>query len=149
MEGLHICVVLLRCAQIHKAEDVGIHSATTDLISSRLREICLAETGQKRTDNHNRTTELRTFSDEILAHDVISIDLISLECIYTFVVTGHLHAHAFQQKDQILDVQNLRNIRYLHLFLGKKNCTDDLQGLIFGTLWSDCTAELMPAFNYE
>jgi hypothetical protein len=60
-------------------------------------------------------------------------------------MTSNLDAHSLKQKDEILDVQNLRDIGYPDLLLGKENCADYLQGLVLRSLRSDCTAELMPA----
>ena len=149
MKGLHICVILLMSTKVHEAQDVGIHSSSTDLVSTWLREICSAESSEERSYNHNGATEFCTLRHKVCTHDIVSINLISLEGIYTFVVTRNFHAHAFKKENEVFDIQDLRDIGNLHLLLCKKYRTDDLQGLIFCTLRSDCTAELMPAFNYE
>ena len=42
--------------ELHKAVNVRIHTAAADLVSARLREISLSETGQQRSDNHYRAS---------------------------------------------------------------------------------------------
>ena len=149
MECLHIGIVLLLCTEVHETEDVGIHPAAADLVSARLWEICSSETCEKRSDHHHRSTELGTLCHEIRTHYIVCIDFVSLEGIYSFLMSGHLHSHAFKKQYEILDVQNFRDVRYLHLLLCKKHRTDDLKRLVLGTLWPDGSAELMSAFYYE
>ena len=61
-------------------------------------------------------------------------------------MTCDLDAHPLQENDQILHIQNLRNIGDGHLLLGQKHSADDLQGLILRTLRPDSSAELITAF---
>ena len=128
---------------------MGIHPAAADLVTARLRKICLSETCKERADNHHRTTEFCTLPDKVLTHDIFTVNLVRLECVHSLLMTGHLDSHAFQKKYQILDVKNFRNIRNLYRFLSQKHRTDDLQRLILGTLRSDSSAELISAFYYK
>ena len=128
---------------------MGIHPASADLVTARLREVCLSETGKERADNHHGTTELRTLPDKVLTHDIVAVNLVRLECVHSLLMTGHLDSHAFQKKYQVLDVQNLRNVRNLYGFLSQKHRTDDLQRLILGALRPDSSAELISAFYYK
>ena len=61
MEGLHIGIIFLMCTKIHEAEDVGIHPAATDLVSSRLRKIGSSKTGKERIF---KLVKLRTMTCE-------------------------------------------------------------------------------------
>ena len=87
--------------------------------------------------------------DKISTGNIISINFISLKCIDTLLVSGNLHTHSFQQKDQVTDIQDFRNIRNLHFLFGQENCTDHLQGLILGTLRSYRATKLVAAFYNE
>ena len=53
MKGFHIGVIFLLGSKVHETKDMGIYSASADLISSRLREICPAEACKKRSDHHH------------------------------------------------------------------------------------------------
>ena len=110
VESLSFLIIFLACSEIHEAEDMGIDPATADLVAARLREICLAETGKQRSHNHNRSTELCAPCDKVHAHYVFLIDIFSLECIHTFLLSGDLYTHALKQDDKILHIKNLRYI---------------------------------------
>ena len=149
IECLSFCVVLLGCTQVHETENVCIHASAADLVSTRLWEVCPSKTGKERTYHHHRTAKFCTSCHEIHTHDVISIDLVSLECISALLMTGHLHTHTLKKQNKISHIQNLRNIGNRNLLLGQKHCTDNLQRLILRSLWSDFTTKLMSSFYYE
>ncbi len=142
-------VVLLFRAQIHEAEDMGVDPAAADLVSARLREISTAEAGQKRSDNHHRTTELGAFSDKVPACNIFSINLIRLKSILSLLMAGDLDAHPFKQKDKIPYIQNLRNVFNGHRLPGQKNRTDNLQGFILRPLRPYRATQFVAAFYYE
>ena len=149
IERLLVEVILLRRTEIHETHDMGIHPATADLIPAWLREKRTSETGQKRSNDHNGTTQLRALAHEVRTCDIISIDLVGLEGIDAFFMSCDLHAHALQKQDQITHVQDLRNIRNLHLLLCQEHCADHLQGLILRALRPYGTTKLVAAFYNE
>ena len=126
-----------------------INPAATDLVSSRLREICPSETSQERSYHHHRPTQLGTFADKICTGYIIRIDIIRLECIYTLLVTGDLDSHTLKKENQITYIQDFRNIGNLYGFSCQEHRADHLQGLILCALRPYRATKFVAAFYYE
>ena len=68
---------------------------------------------------------------------IINIYIISLKNKSILAGTIDLYIHLTQQFYEQIYINNIRNIRNSNDFRSQQNCTDNLQGLIFCTLWND------------
>src|SRR5579864_7972953 len=95
---------------------MGIQPASADLIASRLGNECFTKTGEHRSRDHDRTSESAALFLISLAAQIIDIDRVRLE--YAGIPLGplDLYTHFFQQIDQEIDIQDIRNVRNSHLF---------------------------------
>ena len=144
-----VCIVLEFGPQFLNTHKVSIQTTTTDLVSSRLREICLPETGQERSHHHHRAAQLGTAAHEIVAAYVELVDLCSREAVHPFGLTHHLHAHALKQGDKVSDIQDLRDIADGHCVRSKQGRTYHLQRFVLGTLRNNLSAQAVSSFYYE
>ena len=69
--------------------------------------------------------------------DVIQVDLVRLKDEFAFSRTLHLYSHSFEQRDEVVHVQNIGYILYRDAFAREQHCADYLQSLVFGSLGSD------------
>ena len=58
-----------------------------------------------------------------------------------------VHPDSAQQLDEVLDVQDLRDIGDRDRFGGEKYGADNLQGLVFRALWGDFAVQAVTAFD--
>ena len=149
VEGLALVIILLLSAKVHETENMSINPASADLVTTRLREICPSETGQEWSDHHNGATQFGTARNKIHTHYIVSIDLVGLEGIDALLATGHLDTHALKKKNQILHIQDLRNVGNSHLLLSQKHSADNLQRLILCSLRGNLSMESMSSLYYK
>ena len=128
---------------------MGIHPAAAYLVASRLREINLAETGQKRTCDHDRASELATSLDKVLAADIILVDVVCLEGIGPLGVSRDLDSHRAEKLDEIHYVEDFRDIVYSDRFIGKEYGVQHLQCLILCSLRGDFSGKTVSSFYYK
>ena len=114
---------------------MGIQTATTNLIATRLWDITDTKASQEWTNNHHRTTQARAAIAVIVAGEVVEIYLLGAERVAILRQTLHLYAHSLQEVDELHNVEYLRDIAHYHLLLGKECGAENLQCLIFRTLW--------------
>ena len=71
---------------------------------------------------------------EIFRFQVLQIDIASLEGVFPFLQSLHLHTDTFQQLDQLDHVQYLRYIANHHFFFRQQAGTYHLQRFILRSL---------------
>ena len=136
-------------AQILEAQEVGIQTATTYLIATRLSYGSLATSTEQRTYHEHTTTKRRTFLHKLQTVEIIEFQLITLECIVVTTVLGYLDTYLLEQLNQIVHIQNVRHVADAHRLAGKDCGTDNLQSLVLGALRCDSTFERMTALYDE
>ena len=134
--------------QLLETEEVGVQSATTNLVATRLGNDSLAHTRQQRTNHQHRTAQLGTLSDELVALQECHIQAVGLEGIGT-ISSGHLHANLAQQLDEVVDVADVGDVTDGYRVCRQQRGTDDLQCLVLGALRGNGTAQQVSAFNLE
>ena len=147
--GALVAVVGAGGPQFHKAVDVGVNPAAADAVSSRLGEEGLAEAREQRSHHHHGAAELGTSPDELLASDVELVHVARAEAVLSLFELLHRHAHTFQQGDEVLDIQDVRQVGYGHGLCGEEHGTEHLQGLVLGALGLYASAQRAAAFNYK
>ena len=93
-----------------------IKTAAAYLVTARLGYECLSETGNQRTDQHDRPAQLRAALQEIIAFQVSQIHEIGLERIGFNIRLRYLYSHIAEQLNQIVHIQNIGDIADSHLF---------------------------------
>ena len=140
-------VVLHVGPQLHHAVQVGVHPAPANLVAAGLGEPRMPEAGKERAHDHHRAAELGAFVNEFLRLDVGGIYGIGLEGIRSLGVPVYLYAHTLQQPDEVLHIQDFRDVGDGDGFAGEKHRAYDLQGFVFCALRGYGTGELMPSFD--
>ena len=133
--------------QEFETQEVGIQTTATDLVATRLCDDSLAEATQQRTNHQHTASQGGTFLDEFVTLQVFQIQFIGLKRIVVARVACNLHAHICQQPDEVVDVEDIRDIVYAHLFMGEQSGTDHLQSLVLRSLRHNGSAETVSAFD--
>ena len=128
---------------------MSVHPAAADLVPARLREIALAETGKKRTSNHDGTAQRSAFLHELGGSHVAAVDLIGLEGVFALGMALNLDTHALEQFDEVAHVQDFRDVADAHRLSGEEDGAENLQGLVLCSLRGDCATQFVAAFDDE
>ena len=134
-------------AQLHHAVQVGVYTPAADFIPAGLGEPGVAEAREQRAHHHHGATEFGALGHEFLGLDVGRVHGIGLEGIHALGQTRDLHAHVLQQLDEVLHIQDLRDVADGHGFAGEEYGADDFQGLVFGSLRGNAAGQLVSAFD--
>ena len=126
---------------------VPSETPAADLVAARLGEEGAAEAREERSDDEDRAAQAGAFRDEVGAVDVELVDVVRREGVLPFGAALHAHAHPAQQVDQVLDVQDLRDVGDGDRLGGEEDGADHLQGFVLGALGMDLAAEAVSAFD--
>ena len=146
---LHDAVVVEDGAEFHESDDVGVQTASSDLVSSWFGHVGHAEAGDERTHHHHTTTQARSLLDEILGLEIVEVDLAGLQADFVGSVAAYLDAHAFEQVDEVVDVEDVGKVLDDDFLAGEQAGADDLHGLVLGALRHNLAFELVTSFNTE
>ena len=122
---------------------------TEDLVAARLGEVGPAEAGKQRTDDHHGAAQGGAFADELLAFDVGRVDVRGAEAVFAFGEALDLHAHALEEGDEILDVEDFGDVGDGNGLGAEQDGTDDFQRFVLGALGRDAAAQGMASFYDE
>ena len=86
---------------------------------------------------------------EFLAAQEIQVDLFCTERPFLVADLLHLAAHLLQKADEIAHVGNVRNVVDGDFFSGEQGGAEHLQSLVFRTLGSDFTVQLVSTFYFK
>ena len=136
-------------AKFHESVNVGVDAAAAYLVSARLGEICLPETGQDRSHHHHGASQLCAAAHKIRAAYVEFVDVPGSEPVLSLGKALHNDTHALKQGDEVLDIQYLGDIGYRYRFGCKQGGAYHLQGLVLGTLRLDGPAQTASALYDE
>ena len=142
-------VILHVGAQGDHAREVRVHAPAADLVAARLREPRVPEAAQQRSHDHHRPAERRALLHELLRLDVRRVHLVRLEPVGALLQALDLHTHPLQQADEVLHVQDLRNVGENDRIGRQQHRADDFQGLVLRALRGDFAGQLVSAFDDE
>ena len=142
-------VVFKRRAEVHHALKMRIQTPTAYLVSAGFRVCHFAQTRQKRTDEHHRTAEFVAFLEEIRTPKIRRVEVCRREGKFAFCQLLHGHAYRSEQVDEVIDVQDIRQVVYHDRLFSQEHSTKYLQCLVFRALWGDGSMEFMSAFDYK
>jgi hypothetical protein len=156
------------CTQALEAKEVGVKAPPPYLVATGLGNDGLAHAGQQRTNHQHRAAQLGTLLHKLIALQIVQVEVIGLEgesppygprggfiTLQDMSVTiggrqgGYLHADILQQLDEVVDIADVGNVADSDRLAGEQRGTDDLQGLVFGTLRRDGSTERMSALYDE
>ena len=151
LNPIHIALLIMHKAgtQILESQEMGIKTATTNLVATRLGDGSLATSAKQRSKHEHTATKRRTLLDELQTVEIFQVQLITLECIVMTTVLGNLDTNFLEQLDEVVHVQDVRHIGDAHWLIGKDGGTDHFQRLVLGSLWRDGTLERMTALYDE
>ena len=139
----------ITCAKLMEAEEVGVKTTAAYLVATRLCHGGMTETAEQRTYHKHRATESRTFLHELVAAKIVKSEFVGLEAILTVIELANLHTDIHQQLYKVVDIEDIRDILYHDLLIGKKSGADDLKSLILCALRNNSTTKRITAFNKE
>ena len=125
---------------------MGVEASAPDLVTARFRDDGLAHTGQQRTNHHHTASEFCTLLDELVALEIIEVKRVGLEGVGV-PIPRNLHADISQELDEVVYIADVRDVVDGHRLTGQQGGTDHLQGLVFGALWTNCTAQRMTSLD--
>ena len=152
-----LCHMMELRSQSLETQEVGVQSATSDLVAAGFGDGGLAHASQQRTDHHDRATQLRTLLHKLVALQIVQIQVIGLEgasktrntclCCILGCLCRDLHAYILEQLDEVHHVSDLRNVVNGHLLACQQRGANHLQGLVLGTLRIDSSAKRVSSLN--
>ena len=136
-------------SQVLDADEVGIQSPASYLVAARFGNQGFAEACHHRSHQHDGAAQAGTPFQELVAFQVVEIYVCGAEAVGVDAFLRHLDAHVPHQLDEVVHVQDVRDVVYGHLF-GSEQCgADDLQYLVLRSLRIDVSGEAVSSFDYE
>src|SRR5512133_39581 len=128
---------------------MSIHSSAADFVSSRTGDVGLSETCQQGAYYHQGASEAGASFFKIFCQQVIKLNMGCLERTGVPRNTVYLNAKRAGKFNKIIDIQNVRNIVYGNFFRSEQGGADNLQCLVFSSLWCYLTLKPGSAINPE
>ena len=144
-----ILTVLKLGAEFLEAKEVSVKTAAPDLVSSGLGHCSLTKATKQWAKHQHRAAQGSTLLHKLQAVEIVEIELVCLKRIVAGRIGCHLHPDVLEQSDQIVDVENIRDIADPHCVAREQRGADHLQSLVLGTLRHDGSTQGMAAFDNE
>ena len=122
------------CSKRLESKEMCIEPPASDLVSARFGNGGFAKASKQRTNHQYAATQSGTFSYDFIALQILEAEVIGLECVVAFSVFPDFHACFLEQKDKVVNVEDIRDIVDTYLVGGKQAGADDLQSFIFRAL---------------
>ena len=142
-------VIFKRRPEVHHALKMGVQTPTTDLIAAGFRVRHFAQTSQERTDEHHRATQFVAFLEEISTAQIRRIEFRCRESIRTLTQFLHAHTDGCEQINQVVYIEDVRQIVDHHRLFGQQHGTQHLQRFVLGALRRDTAMQFMSSFYNE
>lgn len=132
--------------EVEHALEMGIQTAAAYLVPPRLGIDDLAETRQKRSDEHDRATQFGAFLKKEFAFQIVGIQFFGAKSILAFLQARDLHADGLEEVNQVIDIEDVGDVADNDLLAGEQSGTEDLQRLVFRPLRGDAAVEFVTSF---
>ena len=133
---------------LHSLE-VGVEPAASYLVAARLCHDCLAAACQQGTEHHDAAAQLLAAADEVVAREVVVVEVLGAEAVVVGIVPCHLYAHVVQHLYLVVDIDDVGDVLDAHGFVGEQCGTEHLQGLVLCALRCDLAFQPVAAFDDE
>lgn len=100
---------------------MGIETTTADLIASGFGVGHFTQTRQQRTDQHDRTTQFIAFLEKIGTAQVGGVKFAGRKGVCTFGEFLHTHADGRKHVDEVIDIEDIRQVVDDYRFLGEQH----------------------------
>ena len=97
-------------AESLEADEVGVETSTTDLVTTGLGQQGMSEARDKRTEEHYRTTQRHTATQIVVAFEVSHIDVVGAEAERAAFEVMYDDTHLAQELDEVEGVENLGDV---------------------------------------
>ena len=119
------------------------------LVAARLCHDCLAAACQQGTEHHDAAAQLLAAADEVVAREVVVVEVLGAEGVVVGIVPCHLYAHVVQHLYLVVDIDDVGDVLDAHGFVGEQCGTEHLQGLVLCALRCDLAFQPVAAFDDE
>src|SRR5690606_28437616 len=134
------------CPEFDESFKMGIQSAPSDFVPTGFGNVSLAESGQQRTHQHDGTPQGASIFLELGGLQVSQIYVPGLKFITSLILLFDLYSKIDIKLDQLIDIDDVRDVVYDNFFLGEQHGTDNLQCFVLCTLGRNLTLQLVPPF---
>ena len=110
LEKAGLAVVGEGRAEGFKPDEVGVHAAAADFVATRLGQCAHTKTRQQRPQNHGRAAQGTTLLPEFFGAEIVEIDVVRLETVSPWSFALDFDAHARQQVNQLVDVDDVGEV---------------------------------------
>ncbi len=118
-------------------------------IAARTRHVTHAVAGQHGADEHHRAAQPRAALAIVVAAYVVEVELAGAERVGVLLGVGHLHAHVFEQLDELQYVDDARHVADRNPLGGEQRGAEYLQRLVLGALGRDRSVEPVSALDLK
>ena len=134
-------------SQVLESEEVRVETSTSYLVTTGFGNDRPAIASQQRTDHQYATAKGGTFAYELIALQIVEVKVGGLKTVVVTVQLVHLDTDLLQQQDQVVHIQDIRDVLDDHLLIGEQGGTNHLQSLVLRPLWRNGTLQQMSAFD--
>ena len=126
---------------------MGVETTASYLVTAWLCHCGTTKSAEQWTYHQHRTAKSGTLHHKPITVEILQIEIGRLERIFSFTKLSDLHTYIYEQLNEIIDIEDIRNVVYRNLIISEQCGTYYLQGFILCALWSNGSAQRMTAFN--
>ena len=132
-----------------QSEEMRVESPAANLVAAWLRKQGAAEACRERTEQQDAAAQAGAALQKLWARQVFEVHVGGAECIVARAVLRHLYIDVAQQLNQVVYVENVRNVLDADRFGSEQRGADYLQRLVFRALRRDASRQPVSALYDE
>ena len=137
------------CTELLEPNEVGVHAAAANLVSTWTWDGSQAKPAQHRPQDHDGTSQRTSLGSKRLGLEVVQVHVVRFETPRPRAEVLGFHPQIAQQVDQLVDVDNVWQVVDGHGLCSEHHCTQNLQRLVLRTLGNDLPVQPLAALNDE
>ena len=146
---LSYLVLLESRSQLLQSCEVRVETTAANLVATGLCNDGFSESCEQRAHEHHRASEARTAFQKFGTLQIFQINVVCLEGEASLACLAHRNAHSYEQRNEIVDVENVGYVLHCHFFGGEQCGAYYLQYFVLCSLRNDCSVQSLAAFYYE
>ena len=136
-------------AEALESDEVGVETATADLVTTGLGQEGMPEARDERTEEHDRTAQRLASTQVVVAFEVGDVDVVGAEAERAAVEMMDDDTHHAQELDEVEGVEDLGDVGDGDFLAGEEHCTKHFEGFVLGALGLDGATQAVATFDDE
>ena len=136
-------------AEALEADEVGVETATTNLVTTGLGQQGMAETRDERAKEHDRAAQRHAATQVVVTFEVSHIDVVGAEAERAAFEVMNDDTHLAQEFDEVEGVEDLGDVGDGDFLAGEEHGTKHFEGFVLGSLGLDGATQGVATFDDE